>query len=254
MVKAKLIELDKCTECRSCVTACQNQNKNEPNTEGKKADEIRKAYLECNGADELSHEDWTIISQKDPKDPTRYYKKQCMHCDDPQCVKNCPAHAITKYDNGAVVIDPEKCEGVKLCIEACPFDIPKFDEHKHTVVKCRLCFERITQNPPLDPACVTACPSKAMKFGERDELVEYAKSNYKYIYGGGVGWNSSVIYASNVPIEEVGITKAEIHGIPDLLRTITHPIGVAMLVGGAGLAALNAMKSRKEKVAETETK
>jgi len=248
-MKAKLIDLTRCTECRSCITACENWNKLEPHTIGKSASEIKASYEASNGAWELSKEDWTVVTL-DPNNPRNFYKKQCMHCDDPMCVKNCPANAITKYDNGAVVVDPEKCEGVRLCVEACPFGVPVFDESEGVVKKCTLCYDRITQNPGLEPACVKACPSKAVTFGERDALIGKAKANpnIKYIYGGGEEYDSSVIYASAVPFDQIGFEKAQIHGIPNLLEKIVNPLGAVVVAGGVAIAAMHALKKRENEV------
>jgi len=245
-MKAKLIDLTRCTECRSCITACGNWNKLEPHTIGKSADEIRATYEASDGAWELSEEDWTVLKEKDPRN---YHKKQCMHCDDPMCVKNCPVHAIMKYDNGAVVVDKEKCEGVQMCVKACPFGVPQYDEKDRVVYKCTLCHDRITQNPTLEPACVKACPSKALKFGDRDDLLEYARK-FKYVYGGGRGYDSSVIYCSGKPLEEVGFEKASIHGIPSSLEAMTHPLGQAAIVVGVAYSSLELIRNRKEKIAK----
>ena len=264
-MKAKLIDISRCTGCRSCIVACENEHGLEPRTINPKTggtrsqQEVRECmekYAKINGkwdqAKNLSADEFTVIAQKDLMN---FYKKQCMHCDAPQCVKNCPAHAITKYDNGAVVVDPGRCEGVKLCVEACPFGVPVYGESEKTVKKCDLCYNRITRNPALEPACVKACPAKAITFGERDALLKKAKANrrLKYIYGGGEGYNSSVIYASAVPFDQIGFEKAEIHGIPEILRSISHPVGAAMVVAGAGLAALHVMDARKKKVAKEES-
>jgi len=247
-MKAKLIDLTRCTECRSCITACENWNRLGPHTVGKTAAEIRAAYKAGGEAWELSKEDWTVLKEKDPRN---YYKRQCMHCDDPMCVKNCPAHAITKYDNGAVVVDKEKCEGVQMCVKACPFGVPQYDEKERVVHKCTLCYDRITRNPALEPACVKACPSKALKFGDRNDLLGYARK-FRYVYGGGREYDSSVIYCSNKPLEEIGLEKASIHGIPSFLEAMIHPLGQTAIVAGAAYYGLAIIKARKEKIAELE--
>lgn len=249
MTKALLINLSKCTGCRSCVVACKNWNKLEPRVENRTQEEIRKALEKAKGTDKLSDNDWTVIHEKDIRN---FYKRQCMHCEDPQCVKNCPAHAITKYDNGAVVIDPQKCEGVGLCTQVCPFNVPVLGKDKKAV-KCNLCYNRITQQPPLEPACVKACPSKALKFGDIDEIKIYA-SKFPYVYGGGVNdsYNSSVIYASNVPFENIDFKVAEVHNLANILNAIKHPVGILSVLGGAALVGLKIYKDRKEKVKESE--
>ncbi|CEG11746.1 putative formate dehydrogenase, beta subunit [groundwater metagenome] len=249
MTKSLLIDLGKCTACRSCIVACKSWNKLEPRIENRNQDEIRKAVEKAKGTDKFSDNEFTYIHEKDIKN---FYKRQCMHCDDPQCVKNCPAHAIVKYDNGAVGVDKEKCEGVGLCAQVCPFGVPVMDEYKKPV-KCTLCYDRITQNPVLEPACVKTCPSKALKFGDIDEMKQYA-SKYKYVYGGGVNdsYNSSVIYSSNIPFEEIDFKVAEVHNIANVLDAIKHPVGVLSILGGAALVGLKIYGDRKKKVQEGE--
>ncbi len=254
MTKALLIDLSKCTGCRSCIVACKSWHKLEPRTENRTQDEIRAITEKVKGTDKFSDNEYTYIHQKDIRN---FYKRQCMHCDDPQCVKNCPAHAIVKYDNGAVVIDKEKCEGVGLCTQVCPFGVPVVGEDKKAS-KCTLCYDRITQNPPLEPACVKTCPSKALKFGDIEEMREYA-SKYNYVYEGGINskygtYNSSVIYVSNIPFENLDFKVAEVHDIPMLLDAIKHPVGILTLVGGAALVGLKIYSDRRKKVRESEDK
>lgn len=249
MTKSLLIDLDKCTGCRSCIVACKSWNKLEPRTENRTQEEIRKIVEKTKGVNKFSDNDYTYIHEKDIRS---FYKRQCMHCEDPQCVKNCPAHAIIKYDNGAVVVDKEKCEGVGLCVQVCPFDVPVMAENKKPV-KCTLCYDRITQNPPLDPACVKACPSKALKFGELSEMRAYA-SKFKYKYGGGYEYNSSVIYVSSIPFDQIDFKVAEIHNIANVLDAIKHPVGALSLLGGAALIGFKIYSDRRKKVKESKSK
>jgi len=118
-------------------------------------------------------------------------------------------------------------------------------------VKCTLCYDRITQNPALEPACVKACPSKALKFGDIDEMREYT-SKFKYVYGGGVNdsYNSSVIYVSDIPFEKIDFKVAEIHNIANVLEAIKHPVGALTLLGGAALVGLKIYSERVKKVKE----
>lgn len=247
MTKSLLIDLDKCTACRSCIVACKNWNKLEPKVENRNQYELKEVMEKVKGTDKFSDNDWTYIHEKDIRN---FHKRQCMHCEDPQCLKNCPAHAIVKYDNGAVVVDREKCEGVGLCAQVCPFDVPVMAEDKKPV-KCTLCYNRITQNPALEPACVKACPSKALKFGDRDDLVEYAR-RFRYVYGGGNDFDSSVIYCSNKSFEEIGLEKAKIHGIPVFLKAMARPVGQVAIAASVAYCALDFIRSRKAKIAGSE--
>ena len=104
-------------------------------------------------------------------------------------MKICPSGAIYRTAEGAVAYDRDKCIGCKLCVTACPFDVPRYDAD-NKMAKCHLCFDRIGAG--MQPACVKTCPTGALKFGDRDELIGTAKKEgFKTIYGekdlGGLG-------------------------------------------------------------------
>jgi ferredoxin len=68
------------------------------------------------------------------------------------------------------LIDEELCTGCKDCIEACPLGVMQFDEEKGLAGKCDLYVERI--NRGLQPACVAACPSCCIYFGDISRITE----------------------------------------------------------------------------------
>ena len=100
----------------------------------------------------------------------RYIVTHCMHCSDPLCKDACPVDAITKRRDGLVLIDEELCIGCKDCIEACPLGAMQFDEEKGVAQKCDLCVDRLESGLP--PACVAACPSHCIYFGDTKEIIE----------------------------------------------------------------------------------
>jgi len=100
----------------------------------------------------------------------RYIVTHCMHCSDPLCKDACPVDAITKREDGLVLIDEELCIGCKDCIEACSLGAMQFDEEKGVAQKCDLCAGRLESGLP--PACVAACPSHCIYFGDIKEIVE----------------------------------------------------------------------------------
>lgn len=102
------------------------------------------------------------------------YHKRCMHCLDPECVKNCPVEAMTKSEYGPVLYDAKKCIGCKTCTEACPFGIPQFDSATEKILKCSLCAHRIGEGK--QPVCAEVCPTGALQFGEYTAMVEKAKA------------------------------------------------------------------------------
>ena len=103
-----------------------------------------------------------------------------MHCEDPGCLRACPADgAIIKYQNGIVDFQQENCIGCGYCISGCPYDIPKFNQKTKKVYKCTLCSDRVGQG--LEPACIKACPTGCLKFGTKTEMVQIAGRRAKQL-------------------------------------------------------------------------
>lgn len=105
----------------------------------------------------------------------------CNHCATPACLTACGVGAIKKDDRGIVIVDRNKCIGLKSCITACPFASPKIADNKqesekrsawkidHPMQKCKYCWERVYEGEI--PICVQACPSRALEFGEINDLI-----------------------------------------------------------------------------------
>jgi anaerobic dimethyl sulfoxide reductase subunit B (iron-sulfur subunit) len=92
----------------------------------------------------------------------------CNHCTKPVCKDVCPTAAITKRKDGIVMIDRDKCMGCRYCEWACPYGSPQFDKDSGTMTKCHLCFDYIDEDKA--PVCVSACPQRALDFGELSVL------------------------------------------------------------------------------------
>ena len=105
-----------------------------------------------------------------------YLSISCNHCEDPPCIRVCPAKAISKRNSdGVVIVDRAKCVGNKecemLCLKACPWNIPQFGtEDNAKMQKWDYCLERLEQGK--NPICVEACPMYALDSGTMDELKE----------------------------------------------------------------------------------
>lgn len=167
--KAMLIDVSKCIGCRGCQVACKQWN------------QLPAVKTHFTGSYQnpptLNPSTWTLIQFIEPDDePLRWLfrKQQCLHCGDPSCVQACPTGACKKRADGIVYIDQAICAGCKYCVEACPFDVPHADHHSGTAKKCRMCIDRVDNG--LQPACATACPTGAVQFGTRDEMLKLAKA------------------------------------------------------------------------------
>ena len=63
-------------------------------------------------------------------------------------------------------------EAFKAIREICPFDIPRYDDKAGGMTKCTMCIDRVREG--LLPACVKSCPTGAMNFGDRDDILKMA--------------------------------------------------------------------------------
>jgi Fe-S-cluster-containing dehydrogenase component len=87
----------------------------------------------------------------------------CHHCAQPPCGEACPVGAISRDEQGIVLIDEESCIGCMACVEACPFGAAQFYEERAVAVKCDLCRERLRKGE--GPACAKACPTQCIVWG-----------------------------------------------------------------------------------------
>ncbi len=99
---------------------------------------------------------------------TSFIWTACNHCDPAPCVEACPTGAMQKRTDGIVFVDEKACIGCKSCIAACPFGAPQFNPVTKKVIKCDYCKDRVDRG--LMPACATKCSTKALYFGDINEM------------------------------------------------------------------------------------
>jgi len=137
----------------------------------------QSAYLHprrpgSNGTDEAP--DWGPNWDEDQgagEYPNSYYfylPTICMHCTNPGCLASCPRQAISKREeDGIVLIDEDRCDGYRFCMEACPYKRIYFNPERFISQKCVMCFARLEQG--VAPACVRQCPGRVRHFGYLDD-------------------------------------------------------------------------------------
>ncbi|MCL5734928.1 MAG: carboxypeptidase regulatory-like domain-containing protein, partial [Actinobacteria bacterium] len=160
MGKVLVINYDICNGCYNCQVACKDEHvandwspiaKPQPDT----GQFWNKVYDNVRG--------------QVPKVKVTYEHSICQHCDDAPCLKACPQKAIYKRADGAVIIDPAKCRGNQLCIEACPYEnIIYFNDDLNIAQKCTFCAH-LLDDGWSEPRCVDACPTGAFTFGDEDD-------------------------------------------------------------------------------------
>jgi molybdopterin-containing oxidoreductase family iron-sulfur binding subunit len=165
-----IIDVNRCTGCYACVVACKSENSTRPGV----------SWIRIQADEEGEY----------PEVSRRYTPLLCVQCREMPCAQACPSEAIFMGDDGIVQIQPEKCpcQDAYPCTKACPIDVLQinkgqtfyfpdylnpfekaaYESHRDGVVeKCTLCSHRI--NEGRLPACVQACPTRAIIFGDYDD-------------------------------------------------------------------------------------
>jgi formate dehydrogenase iron-sulfur subunit len=168
---AKLIDVSKCIGCKACQAACLEWNELH--------EEIGSFTGHWENPPDLTANSYTLMrySEYENEDGNLEWlirKDGCMHCEDPGCLKACPAPgAIVQYSNGIVDFVHENCIGCGYCVKGCPFNIPRLSSVRdRKAYKCTLCVDRVAVGQ--GPACAKACPTQAIVFGTKDEMKDWA--------------------------------------------------------------------------------
>ena len=241
-----LVDTTRCIGCRACEQACSREHGFEV------PDVVNDGALERQRP--TSESQWTVVNRYETSQGDVFVKRQCLHCWQPACTAACLTNALEKTKNGPVIWHPDRCLGCRFCMVSCPFDIPKFEYHDWNpkIQKCNLCFERLQQGQK--PACVEACPTDALAFGRKRDLMEIARvriynhpDRYVHqIYGeyevGGTGW----LYLSAVPFDEIGFrTDLGTIPYPELTRDFLYGVPLVLFGFPAFLLGLHLMASKE---------
>jgi Fe-S-cluster-containing dehydrogenase component len=133
-----LLDPEKCVGCRQCSLSCSFTNE---------------------GSFSLGKARNTVLWVHQAE---MFVPMRCQHCEEPLCMDVCPMDAISrKEETGAIVIDPDRCIGCKMCMVVCPFGAVTWDADSHSMIKCDLCDG--------DPECVKHCVYGALSWLPADE-------------------------------------------------------------------------------------
>jgi len=153
------VDLDLCSGCKACVTACHS----------------------LNGLDE--QETWRdvglLLGGTAANPIMQHVTTACHHCLEPGCMTACPVDAYEKDPvTGIVKHLDDQCFGCQYCTLACPYDVPKYNAAKGIVRKCDMCSDRLAVGEA--PACVQACPHEAIaiKVVDNQHVIEAAETDH----------------------------------------------------------------------------
>jgi formate dehydrogenase iron-sulfur subunit len=176
MGKSFFVDLTLCTACRGCQVACKQWHK-------LPAEKTHNWGSHQNPKD-LSFITYKVVRfQEQMKNGVLqwlFFPDQCRHCVEPPC-----KYVADEYDEGAILIDQETGAVIYTARtramnditdpeELCPYNIPRRDPETGVWGKCDMCLDRVHNG--LKPACVTSCPTGAMNFGDREDMLELANA------------------------------------------------------------------------------
>jgi len=221
-----LYDATRCVGCKSCEAACKEWN---------------RLPVEMTPPQDLSGTTFTLIKlHEDVNNSEEVFRKyQCMHCLYPACATVCPVGALYKLDWGPVVYDEARCIGCRYCMAACPFGIPRYDWSQAIplVRKCTFCVGR-----EGGAACAEACPTGALVYGKRSEVLEIAQARIaenpgQYaedrVYGEEEVGGTSVLYLSPVSFDQVGLPELDTRPLPTRAAWALQIVpGIIVGVGG----------------------
>jgi formate dehydrogenase iron-sulfur subunit len=241
---AYLFDATRCIDCRACMIACSVEN-NVP---------MNDSYIWVAG-------EGVMGTYPDLKRATMPY--HCMHCIKPDCVSACPVGAWSKREDGPVLYDADRCIGCRYCMNACPFGVPHFDWEKGLlegafVHKCTMCVQRLDEGGI--PACVQTCPTEALMFGERADLITEAHARIAahpgryvdHVYGETENGGTSYLIISHVPFTELGLPEigpTPVANVSEASMALTLPfaLGLGAVLTGVTVGVRMSNK-RKEPV------
>jgi len=253
-----LVDTTLCIGCRKCEEAC-NRNNDLPRPQPSFQD--KTVFREKRRPDKNA---FTVVNQypgrpsaDQKKTRSTHVKVQCMHCLTPACVSACVVGAMSILDDGSVVYNKTICLGCRYCMVACPFDVPAYEYDRALlprVRKCQFCADQ-NQNKGANPACAAACPTEALVFGKRTDLLTLAKDRIKkrpdryinHIYGEKEAGGTSWLYLAGRNMEEIDLIKMPQISPAVLTEKIQHGIFKYGLLPMAAYGILYTVMLRKKK-------
>ena len=248
--RGMLVDTTRCIGCRTCEAACAE-------FKGLPAPDLSPARTEATRT--TSSTALTVVNRRTTRSGYAFLKNQCMHCNQPACASACLTKALVKNERGQVTWNGDKCMGCRMCMVSCPFDVPKFEYSSANpeIVKCDLCFDRTKDD--RNPACVEACPAKALTFGTRRALLTTARERIArepdryidHIYGEHEAGGTGVLYLASLDFDELGMKSVGKEPYPQLTKPFLSAVPLVLAIAPVFMLALH-RAARKDNLPDSE--
>ncbi|MBM2812037.1 MAG: 4Fe-4S dicluster protein [Chloroflexi bacterium] len=220
-----VVDSDRCTGCQACVVACQAENNIPINDENRYVEHRQKEWIRIE----------RYWEGEFPNVKARFLPVMCQHCNNAPCEPVCPVYAIYHSSDGLNVQVYNRCVGTRYCGNNCPYLVrffnfwdPEWPEPltaqlnpdvtvrtRGLIEKCTMCVHRIQRakresskdgrkisDGDLSPACVQACPTNALVFGDWNDsnsrINQLAKDQRGYRILDNLGTEPAVVYLKRV--------------------------------------------------------
>ena len=205
MKKAFLIDTSKCIGCRACQVACKQWNE-------LPAEKTVNQGTYQNPPD-LSGVTWTLVRFKEVTNNGKvrwnFFKDQCRHCLEPPCKLSSSIPGSIIQDETGAVMYTKKTKYENLEDITCPYNIPRQDKNTMELFKCTMCVDRVKNG--LLPACVKACPTGTVQFGDREEMLKMGRQRVEGLKP--VYKNASLIDSEDVSAIYLLIDEPDMYGM-----------------------------------------
>ena len=169
---AKLIDVSKCIGCKACQVGVPGV---ERPARGGRLQPTASTTIRIDLTPDIVHGD-ALHRVGEPGDQNLEWlirKDGCMHCEDPGCLKACPAPgAIVQYANGIVDFVTRTASAAATASRAARSTSRASRKVDHKAYKCTLCSDRVAVGQ--EPACAKACPTHAIVFGTKEDMMQHA--------------------------------------------------------------------------------
>ncbi len=214
-----------CIGCKACEVACREWNQLPSKGVGSLGDSL-------DNTGELSGQTWRHVQIIDNvPDETMgvgdgkaflLMSDVCKHCTHASCMDVCPTGAIIRTEFDTVFIQEDVCNGCRMCISACPYNVIDIDPQRDVARKCTLCYDRLQGG--MQPACAKACPTESIQFGPLDELRAKAAKREAQLHAQGLkeanlyGHDDAVYGGLNAFF--LLMDKPETYGLPNAANAV----------------------------------
>jgi formate dehydrogenase iron-sulfur subunit len=243
--------------------ACKQWNDNPPEKEA--------SWEDYPAQGDISPNTWLKIMLHEAESNGRaaflFTRRACMHCTDAACAEVCPTGALYRHELGFVTYDKDICSGCGYCVDFCPFSVPQSTRNTITGIakmdKCTLCTtpgaDRLAAG--YEPACVKSCPTDALVFGDRNDMLSLGRQKVQalkekgysnaYLYGENELGGLHVLYVLQDSPDKYGLpVKPEFPALATMWQDILQPLGLAaggLVLAGLGLNYIVARRAKRAK-------